>query len=105
MDLAQKVRAQRNATYAATVQVWEKSWYPRVGEANGRKYLAGVDDVKDHLPMRTVDLSYLIYRELLLPLGKWYGHVEAARNQYAKGYGLPARNDQLNWKDYKTLVH
>lgn len=55
--------------------------------------------------MRTVDLSYLIYRELLLPLGHWYDEVEAARNQYAKGYGLPARNDKLNWEDYKTLGH
>jgi hypothetical protein len=55
--------------------------------------------------MRTADLSYLIYRELLLPLGKWYDKVEAARNQYAKGYGIPARNDKLDWKDYKTLSH
>jgi len=105
LDLAQQIREQRNATYADTVRIWEKAWYPRVEEANGRKYLDGVDDVKDHLPMRTGDLSYLIYRELLLPLGKWYGQVEAARNQYAKGYGLPSRNDELNWKDYKTLAY
>ncbi len=103
LDAAQQIRQQRNATYADTVRIWEKAWYPRVEEANGRKYLDGVDDVKDHLPMRTADLSYLIYRELLLPLGKWYDQVEAARNQYAKGYGLPSRNDELNWKDYKTL--
>ncbi|HET7101400.1 MAG TPA: hypothetical protein VFJ52_09645, partial [Terriglobia bacterium] len=102
LDAAQQIRRQRNAAYADTVRIWEKSWYPRVEEANGRKYLDRVDDVKDHLPMRTADLSYLIYRELLLPLGKWYDQVEAARNQYAKGYGLPARDDKLNWKDYKT---
>ena len=69
-------------------------------EANGRSYLNAVDDVKDHLPMRTADLSYLIYRELLLPLGQWYDQVEAARNQYAKTYNLPARNDKLEWKEY-----
>jgi hexosaminidase len=100
LDLAQEIRAQRNATYADAVRVWEKGWYPRVEEANGRKYLNGVDDVKDHLPMRTVDLSYLIYRELLLPLGQWYDQVEAARNQHAKAYNLPARNDKLEWKEY-----
>jgi hexosaminidase len=105
LDLAQEIREQRNATYADAVQIWEKGWYPRVEEANGRKYLDGVDDVKDHLPMRTVDLSYLIYRELLLPLGQWYDQVEAARNQYANRYGLPVRDDTLNWKDYKTLAH
>ncbi|MGA8183173.1 MAG: family 20 glycosylhydrolase, partial [Terriglobia bacterium] len=104
LDLAQQIRKQRNATYADTVRIWEKAWYPRVEEANGRKYLDGVDDVKDHLPMRTADLSYLIYRELLLPFGKWYDQVEAARNQYAKEYGLPSRNDKLSWKDYKTLA-
>ena len=102
LDMAQDIRKQRNATYADTVRVWEKAWYPRVEEANGRKYLDGVDDVKDHLPMRTADLSYVIYRELLLPLGDWYDKVEAARNQYAKGYGIPSRNDNLDWKDYKT---
>ena len=100
LDAAQAIRKQRNATYAQTVHVWEKSWYPRVEEANGRKYLYADDDVKDHLPMRTIDLSYLIYRELLLPLGKWYDQVEAARNQYAKAHGLPSRHDKLNWKDY-----
>jgi hexosaminidase len=105
LDLARDIRKQRNVTYTDAVQTWEKAWYPRVEEANGRKYLNGVDDVKDHLPMRTADLSYLIYRELLLPLGKWYDKVEAARNQYAKGYGIPARNDKLDWKDYKTLSH
>ncbi|HEX5413572.1 MAG TPA: beta-N-acetylhexosaminidase [Terriglobia bacterium] len=105
LDLARNIRDHRNATYADAVHTWEKSWYPRVEEANGRKYLNEVDDVKDHLPVRTVDLSYLIYRELLLPLGQWYDQVEEARNQYAKGYGLSARNDKLNWNDYKTLAH
>ena len=54
--------------------------------------------------MRTADLSYLIYRELLLPLGKWYDQVEAARNRYAKHHGLPSRTGKLDWKDYKAAV-
>jgi len=105
LDLAREIQEQRNTAYASAVQTWDKGWFPRVEEANGRRYLNEVDDVKDHLPMRTADLSYLIYRELLLPLGQWYDNVEAARNQYAKGHGLPARDDKLNWKEYKTWAH
>jgi hexosaminidase len=105
LDLAQQIRTERNRTYADAVQTWYETWFPRVAEANGRRYLFAVDDVKDHLPMRTVDMSYLIYRELLLPLGGWYREVEAARNQYAKAYGLPARTDTFMWKDYKSVVN
>jgi hexosaminidase len=104
LDLAQQIRVQRDRTYADVVQTWYKSWFPRVAEANGRRYLFAIDDVKDHLPMRTVDMSYLIYRELLLPLGGWYNKVEAARNQYARTYGLPARIDTLNWESYKPAI-
>jgi len=102
LDTVERIRDQRNVAYHSAVDTWYQSWYPRVTEANGRKYLAGVDDVKDHLPMRTVDMSYLIYRELILPLGKWYGQVKAVRNRYAENHGLPARNDKFNWKDYKA---
>ncbi|MGH9470322.1 MAG: hypothetical protein ACRD1N_08270, partial [Terriglobia bacterium] len=102
LDLAQQIRTQRNTAYSNAVRTWYKSWYPRVEEANGRRYLFAIDDVKDHMPGRTVDMSYLIYRELLLPLGSWYQQVEASRNQYAKRYGLPLRTDMLNWKDYKS---
>jgi hexosaminidase len=101
LDLAQQIRVQRNRAYSNAVQTWYKSWFPRVAEANGRHYLFAIDDVKDHLPMRTVDMSYLIYRELLLPLGGWYDKVEAARNQYAKTYGSPTRTDTLKWEGYK----
>jgi hypothetical protein len=101
LDLAREIRTQRNTSYANAVGVWEKAWFPRVEEANGRRYLNEVDDVKDHLPMRTADLSYLIYRELLLPLGEWYDRLEAARNQYAKDYGLAARADKLDWEKYR----
>lgn len=105
LDLARQIRTERNRVYSNAVGTWYKSWYPRVAEANGRRYLFAVDDVKDHLPMRTVDMSYLIYRELLLPLAGWYDKVEAARNQYAKSYGLPARTDRLRWQDYKSSTN
>ncbi|HLJ16827.1 MAG TPA: beta-N-acetylhexosaminidase [Bryobacteraceae bacterium] len=99
LDLARDIRLKRNAVYQDTVATWYKSWYPRVAEANGRKFLHEVDDVKDHVPDRTVDMSFLIYRELQLPLDDWYNQVLAARNQYAQAHQLPARTDSLNWKD------
>jgi hexosaminidase len=102
LNSVEEIRDQRNEAYHQAVETWYKSWLPRVAEANGRKYLDEVDDVKDHLPVRTVDMSYLIYREILLPLDKWYEDVESVRNQYAKAHGLPLRDTKLDWKDYGT---
>ena len=74
-----------------------QDWYPRVAEANGRKYLDQVDDVKDHPPARTVDMSYLIYRELKYPLGQWAEEVRKVRNQFARDNNLPIREEMINW--------
>ena len=102
LDIAKEIRKARNEALHDVVQTWYKSWLPRVAEANGRRYLLEVDDVKDYLPYRTADMSYLVYRELLLPLGNWYDQLESARNQYAKGYHLPERTDKLDWPDYQS---
>ena len=71
LDQVNKIRDERNEVLQAVTTVWYQDWYPRVAEANGRKYLDQVDDVKDHVPVRTVDMSYLVYRQLKYPLGKW----------------------------------
>jgi hypothetical protein len=44
-------------------------------------------------------MTYLIYRELLLPFGEWVEQVRAARNQYAAAHGLPGSNERFDWKD------
>ena len=98
LDLAESVRQQRNAALQDATATWYKSWFPRVAEANGRRYLDKVDNVKDHYPLRTVDMSYLIYRELLYPLGEWAAEVEAARNAYAQAHHLPVRERIPDWK-------
>ena len=103
LDLAEYMRQRRNAVLQNVTATWYKSWFPRVAEANGRRYLDRVDDVKDHEPVRSVDMSYLVYRELLLPLRDWAEQVRAARNQYAQANHMPARDDMLDWKDTKTL--
>jgi len=92
------LRSERNRVYRDTVATWYQSWLPRVAEANGRRFLHQVDDVKDHLPDRTVDMSYLVYRDLNLPLDDWYGQTEAARNRYAKAHGLEEKSVSLSWR-------
>ncbi len=99
LELARGNRDDRNAALRDAIVTWYKTWYPRTAEANGRRFLHEVDDVKDHLPDRTVDMSYLVYRELLLPVDDWYKRVQSARNQYAQAHQLPTRTEPLNWKD------
>src|SRR6185437_10292554 len=98
LNIAQSIRTQRNEALENATKTWYEGWFPRVSEANGRKVLNKVDDVKDHLPVRTVDMSYLVYRQLLYPLDDWATQTLAVRNEYAKAHHLPLRNFLLNWK-------
>ncbi len=104
LDLAERIRRQRNEIFQDAATTWYKSWYPRVPEANGRVFLYKVDDAKDHLPVRTVDMTYLIYRELLYPLGDWAEKTLAVRNQYAEANHLPGRDFNLDWKNTTKLA-
>ena len=97
------IRYSRNRALADAIETWYKSWLPRVAEANGRRFLHDLDDVKDHLPDRTADMSYLVYRELQLPFGDWVEQVRAVRNQYAQSHGLPLRNERFDWKDLNPV--
>jgi hypothetical protein len=101
LEVARTIQYSRNRALAGAIATWQKSWIPRVAEANGRRFLHELDDVKDHLPDRTEDMSYLVYRELLLPFGEWVDGIRAARNQYAQAHHLPVRDDRLDWKDLK----
>jgi len=100
LDLAQAIRSARNTALAQATAIWYRAWYPRVAEANGRRFLHELDDVKDHPPDRTVDMSYLVYRELLLPFGEWFEEARRARNGYAQTQGLAARRDAFDWTAY-----
>jgi hexosaminidase len=99
LNAAAGIQRARNRALQNATSTWYKTWFPRVAEANGRKYLNQVDDVKDHRPVRTVDMSYLVYRELLYPLGDWATATLAERNEYARAHKLPERAGGLNWKD------
>lgn len=102
LDVAVSLRQQRNRTLNEVTSTWYQNWFPRVEEANGRRFLSQVDNVKDHQPARTVDMSYLVYRELLYPLDDWAQQVMAVRNRYAQQHRLPLREGQLDWKGTKT---
>jgi hexosaminidase len=97
LDFASSIWRQRNRALQDATVTWYKSWLPRVAEANGRKFLQELDDVKDHLPDRTVDMSYLIYREVILPFGSWVKAITTARNQFAVANHLPLREERLHW--------
>jgi hypothetical protein len=99
LDTVERIRQERNTVLQDATATWYKTWLPRVAEANGRRYLDQVDDVKDHVPLRTIDMSYLVYRELLLPMEEWADEVRRIRNHYAQAHQLPVRNDKLEWKD------
>jgi hexosaminidase len=101
---AENIRQQRNKALEDAAATWYKSWFPRVSEANGRKYFDQVDDVKDHQPVRTIDMSYLIYRELLYPLGDWARRVIAVRNEYAQAHHLPVRDYKFNWNEISSAL-
>jgi len=91
LDLAGEIHRERNQVLHDALQVWYESWHPRVAEANGRRFVHDLDDVKDHVPDRTVDLSFLIYRQLQLPFGQWFDQVQASRSFFAEKNGLPKR--------------
>jgi hexosaminidase len=99
LDEAETIKTERNETLQSLITIWYEQWYPRVEEANGRRYLNIPDDVKDHRPGRTVDMTYLIYRDLNYPLDKWAEEVQDVRNNVAEKKGLPLRKKQLLWRE------
>jgi len=103
--LASDIRNRRNEALQSAADTWYEQWFPRVAEANGKRFLDQVDDVKDHLPVRTVDLSYLIYRELLYPFDDWAKRTAAARNEYAEAHHLPDKQFSLHWDSTVTELH
>ena len=100
LDLVNLIKSQRNKMLDTLIAVWYKDWLPLVPEANGRKYLQAVDDVKDHRPIRTPDMSYLIYRELNFPMDQWAEETLKARNAFALKHSIRQRSFLLKWKDY-----
>jgi hexosaminidase len=99
LQLAYVIRAQRNRTLQSATTTWYKSWYPRVAEANGRRYLLVLNSVQDYRVDRTLGLKYLIQREFLLPFGDWFTQLQQARNHYAAAHQLPEVTLDFDWQE------
>jgi hypothetical protein len=46
LEVAETIRLQRNTALGNAVATWYKSWFPRVAEANGHKFVHELDDVR-----------------------------------------------------------
>ncbi|HWC97924.1 MAG TPA: beta-N-acetylhexosaminidase [Candidatus Sulfopaludibacter sp.] len=97
LTIARSIRQDRDAVLHEITTTWERSWYPRVEEANGRRFQHELDDVKDHWADRTVDLSYQMQREFLLPFGRLGEQIRTARNRLAAAQNLPADTQVFRW--------
>lgn len=99
LGLIYDLRALRNQALQDTTETWYKSWYPRVPEANGRKYLLILNSVQDYPVDRTLGLKYLVRREFQLPMDHWFNDVQQARNRYAKAHNLAEKTLVFDWQD------
>ena len=79
--------------------MWYQQWYPRVKEANGHRYLNASGRCKRSSSCSYRDMTYLIYRDLHYPLGKWSQEVQNVRNNFAERNALPLRKKQLQWDE------
>jgi hexosaminidase len=96
LDVARRVRDERNQALDAVTATWYQTWYRRVREANGRHVARTPQNFVDTQSTeaarrRQEGLAYLIEREFSLPFGDWVNQVQDARNRYAADHKFPAR--------------
>ena len=108
LDIASRIRDERNQALHDATTTWYKTWFPRVREANGRHVVRAPQDFVDTQPTERArraqeGLLYLLDREFALPFGQWVNDVADARNRYATAHKLPAREMKLDWQDAETL--
>jgi hypothetical protein len=108
LDIAGRIRDQRNQMLQDVTATWYETWFPRVREANGRKVAREPQNFVDtktteSAQRRQQGLLYLIDREFSLPFGDWVNRVIEARNRYAAAHHLHAREGNFDWQDAATL--
>lgn len=97
MDIADTIREQQNPVLNNVTETSYKRWCPRVEEANGRRFLFELNSVYGYRVDCALGPKYLIEREFLVLLGKWFRRVEQVRNQYAKAHNHPVKDRTFNW--------
>jgi hypothetical protein len=108
LDIAGRIRDERNQALADVTAVWYRTWFPRVREANGRRVAANPQSFVDTEPTdaarrRQEGLAYLVEREFALPFGEWVNDLQDVRNRYAAAHKLSRRNGRFDWQDTFTL--
>ena len=108
IDVAGRIRDERNQALHEVTTTWYQTWFPRVREANGRHVARAPQNFVDTQSTegarrRQEGLVYLIEREFSLPFGDWVNQVQDARNRYAADHKLPAREGRFDWQDTTTL--
>ncbi|HKK42893.1 MAG TPA: glycoside hydrolase family 20 zincin-like fold domain-containing protein, partial [Bacteroidales bacterium] len=78
----------RDSIFREITELWYRDWYPLEEKANNRKFLFKVDDVKDHLPGRTIDLGYLFYPEINYHLEDWAREITNIRKRFSEAHRL-----------------
>jgi len=48
-------------------------------------------------------MSYLVYREKLLPFGEWVNAILTAKNQFAAAHRLPTKDEHFDWSDLTVV--
>lgn len=89
-QIARDVIDDRRRALRTLETVWEVSRFPRNRSVDGRRFLHVMDDVKDHVADRRVDLSYMTAPEESMGLEKWCEAMESLIAAYAASHGIPA---------------
>ena len=103
IDQAYSMQWSRNRVLRDVQRTWYQTWYPRVAEANGRKVLHEVDDVKDHLADRAHGHDVPHPSRDVSACRRVGAATQSARNRYAEAHKMPLRKDQFDWKDLKSV--
>jgi len=82
-EQAERICRQREVSYAALKNVWEKSQYPKGRSVAGREFVHLESNTWSGGGNRTPDLSYLVRRERRLDLEKWVYDLKSIRQSFA----------------------
>jgi hypothetical protein len=108
LDIAVRIRGQRNEALQELTATWYKTWFPRVREGNGRHMARNPQNFVDMgtseaARRRQEGLLYVIDRQLWLPFGEWVNQTKDVRNRYAAAHNLSLRRGEFDWQDVITL--
>jgi hypothetical protein len=82
-EQAERICRERESSYAALKEVWERSQYPKGRSVGGREFVHIESNTWSGSGNRTPDLSFLVRRERRLNLEKWTYDLKSIRQTFA----------------------